>query len=91
MRYKFEDPHFSRHPLQIDHLINFKGDGKFDIERFSLRKEGSEIRVINKENGTFQELHKELMNNFLFDERSSITAGPEGYFNRRLENVGKKC
>jgi AAA15 family ATPase/GTPase len=81
VRYKFEDQNFSLHPLEIDHLINFKGDGKFDIERFFLRKEGSEITVINKENGKFLELDKELVNNFLFNIKSNVTAGPQGIFN----------
>lgn len=73
IRYKFEDQNLSRHPLEIDHFISFNGEGTFERERFSLRKNGNEITVIKKEDFKFKELRIELVNEFLFDQKSSFS------------------
>ena len=79
IKYKFEDENFSHYPLEIDHLIVYTAEGMFDKERFFLRKNGKVILVIKKEGTKFYEQHKELVNEFLFDERSNIsTTASEG-------------
>jgi predicted ATPase len=83
IRYEFDDPNFSRYSLKIDHSILYNGEGQFDRERFALRKNGKEITAIKKENGIFYEQDKELVGDFLYDQKSGkTTSSPEGIFNQ---------
>jgi AAA15 family ATPase/GTPase len=82
IRYKFEDTNFSKYPLEINHFILFNEEGVFDKERFSVMKNGDEKIIIKKENYKSYEQHKELVAEFLFDQKSSVsTSNYEGILN----------